>query len=73
MRPCGTVRNNELRTDTGKLRVLLADASLLEERNEWLVGGLDHQELERVTVEGNAFEGAKDRVEEGAASNYRSC
>lgn len=49
--------------------VLLDHAGLVEERDEGLVGGLDQQELERVTVEGDALERVDDRVQDGATSD----
>jgi hypothetical protein len=56
-------------TDTLELGVLVDDAGHMEERNEWLVGGLDQQELEGVTVEGDAFEGGDDTVHHCATSD----
>lgn len=61
---CGTRH-----TDAGKFRVLLSDSGLAEERNEWLVGGLDQHELERVTIKGNALQRRKDSVQKRATSN----
>jgi len=58
-----------LHTDASKLRALVGDAGLTEERDKCLVGGLDQHELKRVTVEGNAFERCKDSVEKSASSN----
>jgi hypothetical protein len=49
--------------------VLLGDASLVEEGNEWLIGGLNQHELERVTIERNTFKRSKDRVEDRASSD----
>lgn len=43
-------------TDASKFRVRLDELEQVEEGNEGVVGGLDQQELERVTVESNAFE-----------------
>jgi len=56
-------------TDTLELGVLVDDAGHMEERNEWLVGGLDQQELEGITVEGDAFEGGDNAVHDCATSN----
>jgi len=49
--------------------VLLGDSSLVEEGNEWLVGGLNQHELERVAIERNALERSKDRVKNCASSD----
>lgn len=46
------------------------DASLMEKGNEWLVGGLNQHELERVAVERNALKRTKDSVEEGAPGDW---
>lgn len=56
-------------TDASELGVVLGDTGLREERNEGLVGGLDEHELEGVAVEGDALEGAQDRVKDGATSD----
>jgi len=42
---------------------------LVEERNEWLVGGLDQHELEGVTIEGDTLQRRKDSVQKRATSN----
>ena len=49
--------------------MVLGDTGLREERDEGLVGGLDEHELEGVAVEGDALEGAQDRVKDSATSN----
>ena len=41
----------------------------MEERNEGVVGGLDQQELERVTIESDALERVEDGVEDSATSH----
>ena len=43
-------------TDASKSGVLLDELEQVEEGNEGVVGGLDQQELERVTVESDAIE-----------------
>lgn len=64
------VRSSKIiRTDTSKFGVLLGHLEHVEQGNERLVGGLDEEELESVTVECNAREGAQDRVEDCAASH----
>jgi len=40
-----------MHTNALELRVVVDYAGLVEERDEWLVGSLDQQELERVAVE----------------------
>lgn len=57
-------------TESLQVGAFLDGAGLVEEGDEGLVGGLDQEELEGVTVEGNAFEGGDDSVHHGAASNY---
>ena len=59
----------QVHTNTGIFRVLLDDSSLVEERNEWLVGGLDQHELEGVTIEGDTLQRRKDSVQKRATSN----
>lgn len=59
----------QVHTNTGIFRVLLDDSGLVEERNEWLVGGLDQHELEGVTIEGDTLQRRKDSVQKRAASN----
>lgn len=59
-------------TNASKFWVLLDHLEHVEERNEGLVGGLDEKELEGVTVECDALEGAEDRVKDGATSHYSS-
>lgn len=56
-------------TDASKFRVRLDELEQVEEGNEGVVGGLDQQELERVTVESNAFERIEDRMEDSATSH----
>ena len=63
------MKDNE-HTNTLELGVLVDDAGHMEERNKWLVGGLDQQELEGVAVEGDTFEGGNDAVHDCATSNY---
>ena len=58
-------------TDALELGVLVGDAGHMEERNEWLIGSLDQQELEGVTVERDAFEGGDDAVHDCATSDCR--
>lgn len=43
-------------TEASKFGVGLDDLEHVEEGNKGVVGGLDQQELERVTVESDAFE-----------------
>jgi hypothetical protein len=45
------------------------DAGLMEERDKWLVGRFDKQELEWVTVESDSLEGAQDGVQDGATGD----
>ena len=59
----------QVHTNTGIFRVLLDDSGLVEERNEWLVGGLDQHELEGVTIEGDTLQRRKDSVQKRATSN----
>jgi hypothetical protein len=61
-----------LLTETLELGVLLDYAGLMEQRDEWVVGSLDQEELKRVAVEGNAFQRREDGVEHSTASNYKS-
>ena len=56
-------------TNSHELGVVVDDAGHMEKRNEWLVGGLDQQELEGVTIEGDAFEGGDDTVHDCATSD----
>lgn len=49
--------------------MFLDDTSLMEERDEGLIGSLDHHELERVAIESNSLEGRKNSVQESASSN----
>jgi hypothetical protein len=55
--------------DSLEFGVLVSDASHVEERDEWLVGGLDQEELERVAVEGDALERGDDGVHHSPASD----
>lgn len=57
------------RTDGRELRVGVEDVGLVEERDEGLVRRLDHHELKRVAVEGDALEGLEDRAECCPAGN----
>lgn len=59
-----------IHTDARDFRVFRSDASLMEKGNEWLVGGLNQHELERVAVERNALKRTKDSVEEGAPGDW---
>ena len=54
-RVSGRIYTNGL-TDASKSGVLLDELEQVEEGNEGVVGGLDQQELERVTVESDAIE-----------------
>jgi hypothetical protein len=56
-------------TDGSKFRVVLNDLEHVEERDEGLVGGLDQQELEGVTVESDALKRVDDRVHNGTTSH----
>lgn len=56
-------------TNASVLGAVLGNTSLGEERNEWLVGGLDEHELEGVAIEGDALEGAQDGVEDSTTGN----
>jgi hypothetical protein len=49
--------------------MFFGDASLVEERNEWLVCSLDQHELEGVAIESNPLEGSQNGVQEGATSD----
>jgi len=49
--------------------VLAEGTSLVEERDEWLVGSLDEHELEGVAIEGDTFQRAQDGVQDGATSD----
>lgn len=40
--------------------MLVNNTSLVEERDEWLVSGLDQHELERVAVEGDALKSGQN-------------
>jgi len=62
--------SSRLLTNTAKLRVLLNNAGLVEEGNEWLVGGLYQHELQGITIEGNAFQRFKDRMKESTSCDY---
>lgn len=59
-------------TETAELGVLFDDAGLMEQRDEWVVSGLHQEELQRVAVEGNAFQRREDGVEHSTTSNYKS-
>ena len=54
---------------TGKLRVVLRDLHHVEERDEGLVGGLDEQNLEGISIEGDALQSGEDRGHGSATSN----
>lgn len=56
-------------TDTSQLRVLLDHLKHVEQGDERVVGGLDEEELKRVTVECNTLERVQDRVEDCATSH----
>jgi len=56
---------------TLELGVVLRDLGHVEERDDGLVGGLDEQDLEGVTVEGDALQGSKDGVHGGATGDCR--
>jgi hypothetical protein len=56
-------------TDASKFGFSLDKLEDVEEGNEGVVGSFDQQELERVTVESNAFERGEDRVEDSATSH----
>lgn len=51
--------------------MILDDTSLVEERNEGLIGSLDQHELERVAIESNALERGEDSVQDSATSNWK--
>ena len=57
------------RTDGRKLRVGVENVGLVEERDEGLVRCLDHNELERVAVKGDALKGLEDGAERCPAGN----
>lgn len=63
------MQNGRALTNAAEFGALLSDTSLGEEGDEGLVGGLNEHELERVAVEGNAFERAQDGVEDSATGN----
>lgn len=56
-------------TNALELRMVFENAGHLEERNEGLVGSFDQEELERVSVEGDALKGGDNRVHDSAASD----
>jgi len=55
--------------EAAEFRVVLGDAGLVEERNEWLVASFDQQELQGVAVESDALKRCEDGVHESATSN----
>lgn len=55
------------RTDGCQLGVLLHDLSLMEQRNEGLVGSLDQHELEGVPIESHALKGMSNGVKSRTA------
>ena len=55
---------------TLELGVVFRDLSHVEERDDGLVGGLNEQDLEGVSVEGDALQSREDGVHGGATSNY---
>lgn len=61
---------NERRTNGLEFRVRLDHLSLMEQRDEGLVGRLDEHELKGIVVEGDALESLEDGAEGGAAGNY---
>lgn len=61
--------NERKLTDGLKLRVFLNNLELVEQRDEWLVSGLNEHKLKGVVVEGNAFQGLEDCVKHGATGN----
>lgn len=60
-------------TNAFVLGMFVRNAGLVEERDEGLVGGLDEQELKRVSVECDALKRGNDCVKECAACNYQIC
>lgn len=56
-------------TDGLKLRVFLNNLELVEQRDEWLVSGLNEHKLKGVVVKGNALQGLEDCVKHGATGN----
>lgn len=48
--------------DSLQFRISVDDIGRMEEGNEGVVGRLDEEQLQRVSVKGNAFEGSKDSV-----------
>lgn len=52
-----------------ELGVVLGDLGHVEERDEWLIGGSDQQELQGVVVERDALESGEDRMQSGSASD----
>ena len=54
---------------TLELRMGLHDVGHVEERDDWLVGSLDEQDLEGVPVEGDALQSSEDGVHGGATGN----
>lgn len=55
---------------TVEVGVVLGDLGHVEERDHGLVGGLDEQELEGITVEGNTLQSGEDGVHGGATGDY---
>lgn len=50
--------------------MLFDNIRLVEQRDEWLVGGLYQQELQWVPVVRDALEGAQNSVEKSTAGNF---
>ena len=63
---------NEKRTNGLEFGVGLDHLSLMEQRDEGLVGRLDEHELKGIVVEGDALESLEDGAESGTAGNYET-
>jgi hypothetical protein len=61
--------DSRLLTNSFELRVGIDDTRLVEKGDERLIGRFYQQKLERVSVEGDALEGAQDGVQNGATSD----
>jgi hypothetical protein len=50
--------------------IYFGDTSLMEKRDEGLVGGLDQHKLKWVPIEGNAFQSTNNCVEDCSTGDY---
>jgi hypothetical protein len=61
---------DKLLTQTLEARVVFADLSHVDERNEGLVSRLNQKEFERVVIERDALERSQHRMQSRSSSHY---